>query len=92
MRNFLKEVKDTSAIPESHDSYGNLDEQQDSITFSNEMVDRWRELFKDLTKQYEEKRHEKVIWGLVEGFLMYWDQVCTFLFPRTDSTDYSNSK
>ncbi|KAL5524140.1 hypothetical protein ACEPAG_8313 [Sanghuangporus baumii] len=72
MRNFLREVKQTGTVPDWHKSHDHLNEQKDipvnEVTFS-----RWKEKFELLSKKFEE-RGDAVIWGLVDGFLLYWDE------------------
>lgn len=74
MRTFMKDIKETGVIPGSHMSHDHLNEQK-IVSLSNEEFDRWREMFANLTKHYEEKKGEKIVWGLVDGFLLYWDEV-----------------
>lgn len=49
-----------------------------------EVRDRWREEFERLHEKIARSgggkgkgkgKGEKVVWGLVDGFLLYWDQV-----------------
>ena len=72
MRKFLKEVKDTGTIPDWHKSHDHLNEQKD-VPVKEGVFARWKGKFDKLAKQFEE-RGETVIWGLVDGFLLYWDE------------------
>ncbi|KAI5118192.1 hypothetical protein M0805_005547 [Coniferiporia weirii] len=72
LRTFLRDVKETGVIPGSHKSHDHLNEQKD-VPLNKEAFERWGSTFRDIVKNYEEKG-EKVIWGLVDGFLLYWDK------------------
>ncbi|EJD03414.1 P-loop containing nucleoside triphosphate hydrolase protein [Fomitiporia mediterranea MF3/22] len=71
MRAFLKKVKETGVIPDSHKSHDHLNEQKD-VPLNDETFGRWKELFDNLAKRYEQNG-ENIVWGLVDGFLLYWD-------------------
>ncbi|KAG5350493.1 hypothetical protein C0989_010800 [Termitomyces sp. Mn162] len=70
--NFLRGVKATGKIPNDHRSHDHLNEQKE-IKIDDEVRDRWIEVFEAIQKQHEQQG-EKVIWGLVDGFLLYWNQ------------------
>lgn len=38
------------------------------------IIDRWRETFTRIQEEHE-KAGEKIVWVVVDGFLLYWDQV-----------------
>lgn len=38
-------------------------------------IERWRETFARIQKE-REQAGEKVVWVMVDGFLLYWDKVC----------------
>lgn len=69
----MKEVKKTGTIPDSHKSHDHLNEQKE-VTLSNETFERWRSAFETLIEDYEKKGAE-VTFGLLDGFLLYWDDV-----------------
>ncbi|KAG6857765.1 hypothetical protein H0H87_004181 [Tephrocybe sp. NHM501043] len=71
--NFLREVKATGKIPADHQSHDHLNEQKD-IKIEDEVRDKWIETFEGIRREREQKGEEKIIWGLVDGFLMYWNQ------------------
>lgn len=75
-RNFLKEVKETGVIPDSHKSHDHLNEQKD-IPVTSESYLRWKDTFHNLISEHE-KKGEKLTFGLVDGFLLYWDEVSGF--------------
>ncbi|KAH8119621.1 P-loop containing nucleoside triphosphate hydrolase protein [Phellopilus nigrolimitatus] len=72
LRTFLNEVKRSGIIPDSHKSHDHLNEQKD-VMLNPEISERWSTIFDRIGKEAEEKG-QKVIWGLVDGFLLYWDE------------------
>lgn len=85
---FLKRVKDTGEIPPDHRSHDHLNEQKD-VPIDDDVYRRLRDTFERLEIELKENG-EKIVWGLVDGFLLYWDvqvidqlDVCIFLrVPR----------
>lgn len=70
----------TGVIPPEHYSHDHLNEQRE-VPVEQERLDRWRDVF----SRIEEERAtagEKVVWVIVDGFLLYWNQV---RMVRTDS-------
>lgn len=76
LRGFLREVKETGVIPDSHKSHDHLNEQKD-VPVDKEVYSRWTDRFEQFMKEAREKG-EEVAWGLVDGFLLYWDMVRFF--------------
>ncbi|KAG6866673.1 hypothetical protein C0991_000783 [Blastosporella zonata] len=70
---FLREVKTTGKIPADHQSHDHLNEQKD-IKIGDSVRDMWIESFETMRKEREQRGEEKIIWGLVDGFLLYWNQ------------------
>ncbi|RDB24774.1 Nicotinamide riboside kinase [Hypsizygus marmoreus] len=71
--NFLQHVKETGTIPPDHRSHDHLNEQKE-VKVDDEVRNRWTEVFEELRKEKEENGQEKIVWGLVDGFLLYWNQ------------------
>jgi hypothetical protein len=70
---FLRRVKLTGCIPPDHRSHDHLNEQKE-MPVGNELEGKWKAVF----EEFKAKRHEdgeRVVWGLVDGFLLYWKQV-----------------
>jgi nicotinamide/nicotinate riboside kinase len=40
----------------------------------SEIMKLWRDVFEQLEMEMKRER-EKIIWGLVDGFLLYWNDV-----------------
>jgi nicotinamide/nicotinate riboside kinase len=68
---FLQHVKDTGEIPPDHRSHDHLNEQQ-LVEIDDEVRDYWKRIFEDMAR---EQGKQKIVWGLVDGFLLYWNKV-----------------
>lgn len=73
LRTFLQTVKRSGKIPDDHKSHDHLNEQK-LVPVSEEVFDRWRNEFEKIEADYR-KKGQLVTWGLLDGFLLYWDQV-----------------
>jgi nicotinamide/nicotinate riboside kinase len=69
---FLRQVKQTGEIPPDHRSHDHLNEQKD-VPVREAVGRRWKDAFEGLGNEMVAKG-EKVVWGLVDGFLLYWNQ------------------
>ncbi|KIK68934.1 hypothetical protein GYMLUDRAFT_255552 [Collybiopsis luxurians FD-317 M1] len=70
MMEFLKRVKATGVIPPDHRSHDHLNEQK-QVPLSEETTSKWSRRFEQIQDEAE-RNGEKIIWGLVDGFLLYW--------------------
>lgn len=70
---FLQKVKSTGEIPTDHRSHDHLNEHKD-VPVRDEVEKRWRDAFEQLEREMEVDG-ERIIWGLVDGFLLYWNEV-----------------
>ncbi|KAK7472980.1 ribosylnicotinamide kinase [Stygiomarasmius scandens] len=84
MITFLRHVKETGEIPLDHRSHDHLN-QQKQIPLDDSIREQWRNVFETIQRKIE-AQGEKVVWGLVDGFLLYWHpqvieqlDVCIFL-------------
>ncbi|KAF8441777.1 P-loop containing nucleoside triphosphate hydrolase protein [Boletus edulis BED1] len=69
---FLKDVKENGVIPPDHRSHDHMNEQKDvPITEAAEQELRTR--FEEFENE-QRKKGIRVMWGLVDGFLLYWDK------------------
>lgn len=71
---FLKHVKDTGSIPDDHRSHDYLNKQTD-LPIEADCQQRLAERFRVIQDQVKESSHINIVWGLVDGFLLYWNQV-----------------
>jgi nicotinamide/nicotinate riboside kinase len=76
----MKQVKSTGDIPPDHTSHDHLNEQK-IIPISEEVENRWRTAFEALEMVMKEDG-ERIVWGLVDGFLLYWNKVRGFFFEK----------
>jgi nicotinamide/nicotinate riboside kinase len=72
--NFLHHVKETGEIPPDHRSHDHLNEQK-LVKVDDEVREELTSVFEDLKREQERKGGQKIIWGLVDGFLLYWNKV-----------------
>ena len=68
---FLEQVKECGVIPPDHRSHDHLNKQK-IVQVDESVMEKWRELF----HKAGESKSEKIVWGLVDGFLLYWHPVC----------------
>jgi hypothetical protein len=56
------------------------EEEKKKVTVRDEVASVWRERFAGLKKELEAEAEggERVVFGFVDGFLLYWDEVRTF--------------
>ena len=63
----------TGEIPPDHRSHEHLNEQKE-VPVRPGVIEKWAEEFQRIGEE-REKRGEKVIWVLLDGFLLYWNRV-----------------
>ena len=74
--NFLRHVKKTGGIPPDHYSHDHLNEQE-LVKVDDQVTEGLRTVFEDIKREQERKHGYKIIWGLVDGFLLYWKKAST---------------
>lgn len=67
---FLEGVKDRGILLEHH-SHDHLNEQKE-VPVAKELSERWKSKFVRIQAEHA-SRGERVVWALVDGFLLYWD-------------------
>jgi nicotinamide/nicotinate riboside kinase len=70
---FLRQVKANGEIPVDHRSYEDLNQNLD-IPVSEAVASHWTQIFLNV-REAKKKQNERVIWVLVDGFLMYYRPV-----------------
>ena len=63
-------------IPPEHVSHDHLNEQKD-IAVDADMKRKWIEELKSIQEEIKERTGKKVIFGILDGFLLYWHPVRT---------------
>lgn len=66
-------MKATGKIPPGHQSYDQMGGENE-IKIRDEVRVRWSRVFRELEREAGNKG-EQVVWGLVDGFLLYWHPV-----------------
>ncbi|KAG7097910.1 hypothetical protein E1B28_005222 [Marasmius oreades] len=84
MTSFLSDVKRTGFLPSNHQSYANLLESPEVVPIDDhKLIPEWKTQSKNLALQHLEKYGEKLVWVLVDGFLLYWDEVRAKVYSLT---------
>lgn len=76
LRTFLRNVKTEGGIPAGHSSHDHLNEQKE-IPVEGEVAAQWQAELVRAQAEVEKSDQVRVVWGLVDGFLLYWDSVRT---------------
>ena len=74
LRSFLHVVKDSATIPADHSSHDHLN-VQNPVPVTDSTYDRVKASIVKMQREIEEREGVRVVWGLVDGFLLYWDKV-----------------
>lgn len=77
LRAFLRTVKRIARIPDDHSSHDHLNEQR-PVPLSDQVAVRCQAEIAAAQKEVEDASGVPIVWGLVDGFLLYWDKVHTF--------------
>jgi hypothetical protein len=78
LRAFLRTVKRTARLPDDHTSHDHLNEQK-PVELGDSLAARCKEELARVQKEVEAASGVRVVWGLVDGFLLYWDPVRSHL-------------
>jgi nicotinamide/nicotinate riboside kinase len=76
LRAFLRTVKRIARIPDDHSSHDHMNPQA-HVPLDHSVAARCKADIAAAQKEVEAASGARVVWGLVDGFLLYWDQVCT---------------
>jgi hypothetical protein len=49
--------------------------EQKPVPIGDDTLTRWKKEFSDIAEDYK-SRGGRVVWALLDGFLLYWNQVC----------------
>ncbi|KAH9044212.1 P-loop containing nucleoside triphosphate hydrolase protein [Lactarius hengduanensis] len=72
LREFLRTVKRTARIPDDHSSHDHLNEQK-PVQLGESLATRCKAEISRVQKEVEAASGVRVAWGIVDGFLLYWD-------------------
>ncbi|KAI0033444.1 P-loop containing nucleoside triphosphate hydrolase protein [Vararia minispora EC-137] len=73
LRAYLRTVKTSARIPHDHSSHDHLNVQV-PVPVESAIKERWRTRFQEVQKDTERAHGVRVVWALVDGFLLYWDK------------------
>ncbi|KAH9979098.1 P-loop containing nucleoside triphosphate hydrolase protein [Lactifluus volemus] len=73
LRAFLRTIKRIARIPEDHSSHDHLNEQK-HVPLDEVVAARCKAEITKAQEEIEAASGTRVVWGLVDGFLLYWDQ------------------
>lgn len=71
---FLRRVKKTGVIPPDHRSHDHLNEQKE-VKVEEKVREKWIKEFETIKQDHDKQDKPRIIWGLVDGFLLYWNKV-----------------
>ncbi|KAJ3553154.1 hypothetical protein NM688_g3767 [Phlebia brevispora] len=69
---FLSELKKTGVLPADHQSFDSFNETA-NVPVDDEVIQSWKTQSGKLAAGYLEKHGVKIVWAVVDGFLLYWD-------------------
>ncbi|KAH9986758.1 hypothetical protein BJV74DRAFT_515444 [Russula compacta] len=73
LRAFLRTVKRIARVPDHHSSHDHLNEQR-AVPLGDGLFARCQAEIAAAQREAEAVSGSRVVWGLVDGFLLYWDQ------------------
>ncbi|KAI0288107.1 hypothetical protein BC826DRAFT_1093141 [Russula brevipes] len=73
LRAFLRTVKSIARIPDDHSSHDHMNPQV-HVPLDHSVAARCKAEIAAAQKEVEAASGARVVWGLVDGFLLYWDQ------------------
>jgi len=73
LRAFIRAVKRDARLPDDHVSHDHLNEQK-LVELDESLAARYKEEIARVQKEVEAASAVRVVWGFVDGFLLYWDQ------------------
>ena len=87
----MRTVKRVARIPDDHASHDHLNEQrplQRPVPLGDSVAALYRAEIAAVQKEVKVASGARVVWGLVDGFLLYWDQVCYSFRFREPMTSF----
>ncbi|KIJ50607.1 hypothetical protein M422DRAFT_27227 [Sphaerobolus stellatus SS14] len=73
LASFLEGIKHTGVLPDTHKSHDHLNENK-PVPVDSDILSHWRIESEKLVRDHLEKYGERIVWAIVDGFLMYWDE------------------
>ncbi|KAJ3575354.1 hypothetical protein NP233_g1165 [Leucocoprinus birnbaumii] len=76
MAAFLSGLKQTGNVPADHQSFDNYNNTT-PVPIEDQAIEEWRRKSERIASDHLEKYGEKLVWALIDGFLLYWDEART---------------
>ena len=73
MAAFLDDLKRTGNLPGDHKSYDSANKNT-AVPIDDQMISEWRKKGDQLVAEHL-KHGKKLVFAIVDGFLLYWDKV-----------------
>ncbi|KAJ7511418.1 P-loop containing nucleoside triphosphate hydrolase protein [Mycena galericulata] len=73
MASFLCDLKKTGSLPSGHQSYDSFNENT-AVPVDDHMISEWKKRSEQFVAQHLENFGEKLVFAIVDGFLLYWDK------------------
>ncbi|KAK7693427.1 hypothetical protein QCA50_002995 [Cerrena zonata] len=73
MSAFLSDLKKTGILPPDHQSFDSFNETA-NVPVDADIVAEWRRRSEKLASEHLESHGEKLVWAIVDGFVLYWDK------------------
>ncbi|KAF8479469.1 P-loop containing nucleoside triphosphate hydrolase protein, partial [Gautieria morchelliformis] len=72
---FLEHIKRSGVLPSTHKSHDHLNENK-QVPVAESITAHWRRESERISKEHQEKHGARLVWAIVDGFLMYWNKAC----------------
>lgn len=81
MTDTLEHIQQTGKIPAEHRSHDHLNVQTE-IPIDSDIAKRWSRKLEELALSVSERTGQKIIFGILDGFLLYWHQVLSSYYMQ----------
>ncbi|KAJ7199380.1 P-loop containing nucleoside triphosphate hydrolase protein [Mycena pura] len=79
MASFLRDLKKTGYLPSDHQSYDSFNENA-AVPVDDQMISEWKKQSEQFVAQHLQNFGVKLVFAVVDGFLLYWDKRITSNF------------
>ncbi|KDQ26707.1 hypothetical protein PLEOSDRAFT_1044152 [Pleurotus ostreatus PC15] len=73
MTTFLSDLKRTGVLPDDHESFDSLNTTA-NVSVDDDIIAGWKTRSEKLASEHLERHGEKLVWAIIDGFLLYWDK------------------
>lgn len=71
LASFLRRVREEGGLPSDYKSHDGLNKQI-QVPVSDDLTSSWAQKFNDIQEHARTTQGIDIVWGLVDGFLLYW--------------------